>query len=475
MIGDLEGPLAVVDEHGRLQTIDRRWSFEWGVGVGDRWRVAHKTAGTRRQRINDAPVYETRLRISGGDVVARAAVANDGVSRALVMEFENVSSDAVAVALVGRAIDGEVEAASDSVSLDGRMWIHPERQAGGVVAVSGARDPWPEIQDGPDAEPVSVRGSEVAAGLVMALPHRQSVKFQVVVEGREPTRTASPAEIASGWSAVTAEALSVDVADADLGTAWRRILGDLVVQAGSDDPRSAAEAAPILDIAGLDREADRARAAVVTAAEAGLLTGVPAVAALRALLSRDLRVERVSGIDQLADLLVSRATGSLDVETVNLLARVLEGSDSKAAADACRLAASLDPKRRWQPVTPVAKAAERVLRTLVDDSHVGTSAGVNDIVSAAGDTGEAGGVCIDLLPEAPSEWFGRPVDVRGFGTLWGRVSFSVRWHGRRPALLWERTGGPDRVELRCLGLDPRWSSFERHGETLLAEPPRTPS
>ena len=478
VIGDLEGPLAVVDEHGRVQTIDCGWSFEWGVGVGDRWRVAHETAGTRRHRINDAPVYETRLRISGGDVVARAAVANDGVSRAVVVEFENLSSDAVAVALVGRAIDGEVSAASDSVSLDGRVWIRPERQAGGVVAVSGAQDPWPEIQGGPDAGPVSVRGSEIAAGLVMALPHRQSVKFQVVVEGREPTRTASPAEIASGWSAVTADALSVDVADADLGTAWRRILADLVVQAGSDDPGSAAEAAPILDIGGLDREADRARAAVVTAAEAGLLTGVPAVAALRALLSRDLRVQKVSGIDQLADVLVSRATGSLDVETVNLLARVLERSDPKAAADACRLAASLDPSGRWQPVTPAAKAAERVLRTLVDDSHVGTSVGVDgivSIVSTAGDTGEAAGEWIDLLPEVPSEWFGRPVDVRGFGTLRGRVSFSVRWHGRRPAMLWERTGGPEQVELRCPGLDPSWSSIERHGETLLAEPPRAPS
>ncbi len=475
VIGDLEGPLAVVDEHGRVQTIDRRWSFEWGVGVGDRWRVAHETAGTRRHRINDAPVYETRLRISAGDVVARVAVANDGVSRALVVEFENLSSDAVAVALVGRAVGGEVSVTRDSVSLDGRVWIQPERQAGGVVAASGPQDPWPEIQKGPDAEPVSVRGSDVAAGLVMALPHRQSVKFQIMIEGRVPTRTASPTEIASGWSAVTADALSVDVADGDLGTAWRRILGDLVVQAGSDDPGSAAEAAPILDIAGLDREADRARATVVAASEAGLLTGAPAVAALRALLSRDLRVQKVSGIDQLADVLVSRATGSLDIETANLLARVLEGSDRKAAADAYRLAASLDPSGRWQPVTPVAKAAERVLRILVDDSHVGTRVDVNSIASTVGDTGEAGGVRIDLLPEVPPDWFARPVDVRGFGTLWGRVSFSVRWHGRRPALLWERTGGHDRVELRCAGLDPSWSSVEQHGETLLAEPPWAPS
>lgn len=453
MVGDLEGPLAVVDEHGRLQTIDRRWSFEWGVGVGDHWRVAHETAGTRRHRINDAPVYETRLRISGGDVVARAAVANDGVSRVLVVEFENLSSDAVAVALLGRAVGGEVSADRDSVSLDGRPWIRPERQAGGVVAVCGPQNPWPEIQGGPSAEPVSVRGGHVAAGLVMALPHRQSVKFQVVVEGRLPTRTASPTEIASGWSAVTADALSVDVADADLGTAWRRILGDLVIQAGSDDPGSAAEAAPILDIGGLDREADRARAAVIAASEEGLLRNRAAVAALRALASRDLRLGRRSGLDELADVLVAAAKDSLDAETANLVARALDATAPRAAADARRTAAKVDPGAVYQPWTPAVRAAGRVLGLLVDDSYPNR---------------------IDLLVEVPPQWFAKPVDVRGFGTLWGRISFSVRWHGRRPALLWERTGGHDRIELRCTGLDPSWSSVEPHGEALLAEPLRTP-
>ncbi len=453
VIGDLEGPLAVVDEHGRLQTIDRRWSFEWGVGTGDRWRVAHETAGTRRHRINDAPVYETRLRISGGDVVARVAVANDGVSRVLVVEFENLSSEAVSVALLGRANGGEVSADRDSVSLDGQVWILPERQAGGVVAVNGAQDPWPGIQGGPSAEPVSVRGSEVAAGLVMALPHRQSVKFQVVIEGRAPTRTASPVEIASGWAAVTADALSVDVADADIGTAWRRILGDLVVQAGSDDPHSSAEAAPVLDIAGLDGEADRARATVVAAIESGHLVGMAAVAGLRALASRDLRIGKPSGLDELADVLVATAANSLDPETAQLLAWALEAKSPRAAADARGLAASIKPGVEFQPSTPAAAAAPSVLSALVLDSRRNR---------------------IDLLGEVPPDWFGRPVDIRGFGTLWGRVSFSVRWHGRRPALLWERTGSHDQVELRCTGLDGSWSSVQRQGETLLAEPRWTP-
>jgi len=36
-------------------------------------------------------------------------------------------------------------------------------------------------------------------------------------------------------------------------------------------------------------------------------------------------------------------------------------------------------------------------------------------------------------------------------------------------LLWE---APDGVELRTPALDPAWSTSERAGETLLAEPPR---
>ena len=50
----------------------------------------------------------------------------------------------------------------------------------------------------------------------------------------------------------------------------------------------------------------------------------------------------------------------------------------------------------------------------------------------------------------------------------GTLSFAVRWHGARPALLWD---APKGVELRASALDPAWSSNEPVGETLLAEPP----
>jgi hypothetical protein len=72
-----------------------------------------------------------------------------------------------------------------------------------------------------------------------------------------------------------------------------------------------------------------------------------------------------------------------------------------------------------------------------------------------------------LLPVVPEGWRGQGLEVHGVPTTSGALSFAVRWHGPRPALLWELDGaGP--VRLRAPGLDPAWSSSERRGDALLA-------
>ena len=52
----------------------------------------------------------------------------------------------------------------------------------------------------------------------------------------------------------------------------------------------------------------------------------------------------------------------------------------------------------------------------------------------------------------------------------GRFGYAVRWHGERPALLWELVPDrPDRpVRIVAPGLDPAWSSTDPVGEALLA-------
>ena len=76
---------------------------------------------------------------------------------------------------------------------------------------------------------------------------------------------------------------------------------------------------------------------------------------------------------------------------------------------------------------------------------------------------------VELLGDWPSEWIGSPIDVRDAPTRRGPVSYSVRWHGDRPALLWEV---PDGVRITTPGLDPSWSTSESRGEALLASVPR---
>ena len=67
-------------------------------------------------------------------------------------------------------------------------------------------------------------------------------------------------------------------------------------------------------------------------------------------------------------------------------------------------------------------------------------------------------------------------EVHDAPTAVGRVSYAVRWHGDRVALLWEvdaRPGvGP--VRLTAPGLDACWSTTEARGEALLGPVPAPP-
>ncbi len=82
-----------------------------------------------------------------------------------------------------------------------------------------------------------------------------------------------------------------------------------------------------------------------------------------------------------------------------------------------------------------------------------------------------------ILAVFPDAWAGQGVEAHGVRTAWGQVSFALRWHGSRPALLWEVTPSVPGAEttrtapvVSAPGVDPAFSATQWSGEALLVQP-----
>jgi hypothetical protein len=84
-----------------------------------------------------------------------------------------------------------------------------------------------------------------------------------------------------------------------------------------------------------------------------------------------------------------------------------------------------------------------------------------------------GPATLALCSTLPDAWRGQSIEVNDAPTAYGVVSYAVRWHGERPALLWDLRGRPGTgaVVLRAPALDPQWSTDGPRGEALLAATP----
>ncbi|MEL6891238.1 MAG: hypothetical protein AAFP84_06565 [Actinomycetota bacterium] len=76
----------------------------------------------------------------------------------------------------------------------------------------------------------------------------------------------------------------------------------------------------------------------------------------------------------------------------------------------------------------------------------------------------------DLLPGGiPSAWLGSDFEVHGLPTgADSSVGFAVRWHGERPAVLWEQHGVPRTLTARSI--DAAWATDAESGEALWSVP-----
>jgi hypothetical protein len=82
----------------------------------------------------------------------------------------------------------------------------------------------------------------------------------------------------------------------------------------------------------------------------------------------------------------------------------------------------------------------------------------------------SGGHCVVLPAGIPQPWWGAPFEAHGLtADPYRTMSYAVRWHGARPAMLWEVSGSPG---LLLSGGDGNssWQSTDASGEALLAAP-----
>ncbi len=462
--------MAVVGADGTVEPLGSPWHLRWAVGAEDRWHIASEEAAVRTRLADDMPVVATAMRVPGGDVAQRVAAVTDGAGRAVVVELVNETSTPVSLALVVGGSIGRAGVRGSQLLAGDRVAAELGRVPGGAAAVTDG-DIWDAVRSGPPSGDcqASSRAGLAAAAAVLPLARGVPVRVYVPVDGRAEGR-GSPEDVVAGWRAVVSRAAAVELPDGTAVRAWRRGVASSILAAGGTEPEAAARAAVVLDQVGLPDEADRARAVVVEAHQRSCLPPGAAVQAVQALASRRLRAGRDSGLAELAGPLAAAAGDRLDHLTLEQAAAALEAEAPAAARDARRLLAETTPRA---PVADPEAAGE------------GLAAAVRDAVAFGGD-GLAGiEAVLDCLvaetadhlvvgPVLPEEWQGAPLDVRGLATRHGTLSYSVRWHRPRPALLWDLApadspaprADSDGPTLRC-GLEESWRSSMPAGEALL--------
>ncbi len=375
---------AEVTDRGHVYTAEH--DVGWAVAAEDRWHVAADEVAVRQQRLEGAPVVETRMRVLDGDAVQRVWSVPDHGGVTLI-EIENDSPLPIAAALFGA----------------------------------------PLATDRPPSS-VPPQGIELPAdAIVLPVAHRTRVRAAITHDaaaaaGRVlPGQLPDPLAVARGWRQTAESASRLILPDPALVDAVVAARCDLLLDGPAlDDPLDT-----LFDIAELVRLGEPADA------------WAPEI------------VEPVAAVAR-------RDDPAVDDALVALVRMATHGDDRVAARDLRRVL-----KRRKRDGRG---RGERTVGSLATVQR-GASAGrfVGDVERFLADDG------VVLPAGIPAGWRGANFEVYtvpvGADTT---VSYAVRWHGERPAVLWEQHGEP--IELTAPAVDPQWRTSEAKGEALWRAP-----
>ncbi len=400
---------AIVNERGSVRLNDGSPVLDWHIAADDRWHDPSTEPSVRQTRRAGVPVIETRLRIPGGDAIQRVyAVADAG--GLVVIEITNESTLPIAVAFTR----------SDVVS----SRTPSPRGAQGI-----------ELPVGSVVFPVA-HGSTLRVALRAPMHVANAVENTVVDVERLP----SFEQLQKGWLKSVEQAGYVIVPEGAVAPLVARLRSDALILSGheiedwsigaggdcANDP-----VAYILTLQELLRMGEK-------------LTGD----------SAQIRVDHAARLAQCVEtLLKDHKKSSIlpwDVERALFAAQFVfarmgenRAADDVAAAQMRLSSAAEPPNVMPTDIRAIAWVEEKMVAVQRDGSVQIFGRGI------------------------PRLWLGANLECHrvAAGPL-HTVSFGIRWHGEKPALLWE-VSGPAGVKLDAGICDPTWSSVESTGETLL--------
>ncbi len=509
---------ASVDRGGLVRRPGEAWSLDWWIGAEDRWYFPAREATLRQRRLGAGPVVETALRIPGGDAINRCYGALVAGKPVTVIEVENASPTAVTLAMAVRPYGPVVDAGDFGTAVEAVPWQidnHCLVRSGRVIvwlprpasdSSVSTDDPLTVLQSGQGlgglAEGGGVSGMTSGFGryaaLVFPLTHRATIRFLLPASAPggsggvrlEPSRAPDHEAVSRGWNAVVDKGGRFvlpdnGLSDRALAARARLHLSRAPFEPLPEQPNadaavlllaSAASGADQAVANTLDQFAETFPRAASAAAGSSLAYAIGWSAA-----ALDDRVLAGRVLEPLAQL-VALVERDRDSRAGGRRAGALRG-----LAWACRAAGRPDDVVRLvadaDALSPSLSSWGETVATLASVERMAEGAGgsgsfgADDVLSAARFwlevrnlmLNEVDASTLELLPNFATAWRGGNVEVHQARSPLGVLDFAIRWHGYRPALLWDfRSHGTAPVELRCSALDPTWSTTEAKGEVLLA-------
>ena len=397
--------------------VDGKERLRWFVAADDRWYRPSRETTVRQREISGVPVIETRIKVPGGDAVQRVyGVADFG--GAIVVEVFNDSSLPFAVAF----------------------------DRGDIAAM---REP----------SPTGVQGIDLPVGsVVFPVGHHATLRVAILIGDLERNleRKISAQELESlpsfeqverGWLAALRVASRVDVPEAS----WESILTKQrckLLLAGDGGATGDGESGRDDDFVDL-------------------------------ILDRAERVKLGDKADQWVD--------EVAVATESVIRRCAKNRNAKWFDERAIVLASMVLNRAGEKrgQKDIAQAWSRVVSDAVGSGDFGSVLGVDAEVGRDQIANFSGvrqiawvesqlvaqrhdGV-IEICPRGiDATWLGANFEChRLVASAEHLISFAVRWHGEKPALLWE-IDGPAGARVAASAVDGTFSSVEMRGETLLS-------